>query len=235
MFTRVVYLPHSEGMRGSNVLTGVCPFTGGGGGEPQSWPGPHIPRSASHSLSCKVCDSPVLAGWGGGAGLDWGSPSKDWGAPRLGWGTWPDQDWGTPFPCGIGLGTPPPRQDWGTPPHPPGTGYAADGTPLAVSHRRTFLFIGKNTSICRFRTSLCPDFLVPTQTFPYFFSNFFQSSLTGKFNSIFLRFSFFGFSEDLVYCPSLNLIRLGSPSHEIQTVLKIRRDIKSHSITDVCR
>ena len=69
-------------------------------------------------------------------------PIQDWGIPLVRTRVAPGQDYGTPS-----------SQDWGTSQPglgysmartgvPPVTGHAAGGTPRAVSHRSTFLFLG---------------------------------------------------------------------------------------------
>ena len=90
-----------------------------------------------------------------------GVPSPVWGYPSLNWG-YHSPVLGTPWlgpgyhsqartgmgylPARRGLGYPPqPGQNWGTPwpglgYNSPRTGYPTGGIPLAVSHRRTFLF-----------------------------------------------------------------------------------------------
>ena len=113
------FRPHSEGC--GKVMFSVC---SPGGGTPSSGPR-SLPRSLVPGLffekggprSCHwSCPKsfpggmPVLTCWGKGV------PQPIKGVP-------PNQDWGTP----------PPGQGWVT----PGTGYAADGTPLAVFRRRT--------------------------------------------------------------------------------------------------
>ena len=77
--------------------------------------------------------SQVLSGEGGYLGQVPSSFPRLWSQVISGGGTQ------SLFPCPFqGL---PPSQDRGTaPPPPPPTGYAAGGTPRAVSRRKTFLF-----------------------------------------------------------------------------------------------
>ena len=72
--------------------------------------------------------SQVLSGWRGETQSLVPGPFPPSG-PRSILGGYPRQDWGTPL------------ARTGLPPPPPGrTDYTAGGMPLAVSHRRTFLF-----------------------------------------------------------------------------------------------
>ena len=99
-----LYRPHSEGMREGNAFTGVCPFTGGGGGVPQS----HVlslvsgPRSflrghpSPRFFLLSLVPGPF---WGRGYPVPMGD--TQWAVPWLGLGYPPPQ---------LGLGYPPPPQ-----------------------------------------------------------------------------------------------------------------------------
>ena len=149
-------------MTGGYVSTGVCLLTIGGtpvlvsGSFPVSGPmsfwGTRYPSLQSHAPS------------GGGGGIPqspvscsfWRElphslvpfPSGGWGGLSPGLGTLPSQDWGIPPPPAR-TGVPLARKRVAplvrtgtevTPPPAPQTCYAAGGTPLVVSYRKTFWF-----------------------------------------------------------------------------------------------
>ena len=141
----------------------LCPPTGGGGGGeysisiPEYFHWPHV-LSGGGTPSHNTFTGPMSFPWGTPVTCP-GSLLRGYPIPRRGGGATPvpgggipkpGQD-GVPHPARIGWGTPgqvrmgyPPGQDR-VPPPPPGIGYAwtdyaAGGTPLAVSQKRTVLF-----------------------------------------------------------------------------------------------
>ena len=129
-YTSTIFTARVRRMMGGYVFTRVCLLTGGigwGGGYPipPDWGGEGTP-----SFPMRRGRYPIVLGKG--------TPSQQRGPhPRLD-GDTSHQDWmGYPQPLSN-------RTGWELHPPPPGmvgslTGYAAGGTPLAVSHRRTFL------------------------------------------------------------------------------------------------
>ena len=117
-----IIFPSHKYFHWSHVLSGGTPVTG-----PRSLPGGEYPTSRSQT--------------GGGGVWDGIPPSQ----VRMGVPLARDR---VPLDQ-VAMGYPPPGQGWGTVPPPPRVGYtitcyAVSGTPLAISRRRTFLWIHIN-------------------------------------------------------------------------------------------